>query len=67
MAICPKDLKPCIDDLCYGSGCLRLDGEPMLERCPGGCGALVPIDGSDPDDACECEPSEWDEPQFQED
>jgi len=60
MAICPATLKGCCDDICYGSGCLKLDGEPMLERCHGGCGALVAIDGSDSED-CECEPEEWDE------
>jgi hypothetical protein len=59
MAICPADLKPCIDDLCYGSGCLRLSGEPMLVKC-GGCGHLVAMDGSDIDD-CECEFVDHDE------
>jgi hypothetical protein len=55
MAICPATYHACIDDLCYGSGCLKMQGaEPMLNPCPGGCGALVGIDGSDPDDACEC-------------
>lgn len=24
--ICPKDLKPCCDDLCYGGGCLAMGG-----------------------------------------
>jgi hypothetical protein len=61
MAICPATLLGCIDDLCYGGGCLRLHGEPMLVRCH--CGALVGIDGSDPYDECECEPVEWDEPE----
>ena len=60
MAICLATLKGCCDDICYGSGCLKLDGEPMLERCRGGCGALVAIDGSDSED-CECEPEEWDD------
>ncbi len=54
MAFCPADHKPCIDDLCYGGGCLALGGEPMLDRCHG-CGQLVPVDGSDSGD-CECEP-----------
>ena len=33
MSLCPKDGKPCCDDLCHGSGCLRMDGYPMLEVC----------------------------------
>ena len=55
MAICPATLQGCIDDLCYGGGCLKLNGEPMLKKCPGGCGQLVAIDGSD-NSECECEP-----------
>lgn len=52
--ICPKTLHPCIDDLCYGGGCLELGGAPMLSKCPG-CGALI----SDEDDMnCTCE-EEW--------
>lgn len=49
MAICPKDLLPCIDDLCYGSGCMQLGGEPM-----------VAVDGSDNDD-CECDPEDYED------
>lgn len=41
--ICPKTFKPCIDDICYAGGCMLLQGEPMLERCPG-CGAIVSSD-----------------------
>lgn len=57
--ICPKDMKPCCDDICRGGGCLQYGGTvPGLTTC-GGCGQLVPIDGS-PDDVfeceCECEP-----------
>jgi hypothetical protein len=59
MAICPADGHPCIDDLCYGGGCLRLGGEPMRVPCPG-CGQLIAADGSDTDD-CDCEPCEEDE------
>lgn len=64
MAICPATLKPCIDDLCYGNGCLMLWGAPMLVRsmlvrCYG-CGQLIALDGSN-SDACECDPIEWDE------
>lgn len=53
MAICPKDLKPCCDDICYGSGCMLLPGVSMLTHCSG-CGQLVSVDGSD-DWECECE------------
>lgn len=61
MAICPATFQGCIDDLCYGSGCLAMPGEPMLERCRG-CGAYVAADGSD-NENCECDPTEsdWDE------
>ena len=31
--ICPKTHTPCCDDLCHGSGCLMMDGYPMLEIC----------------------------------
>lgn len=30
--LCPADLKPCCDDLCYGGGCL-LNGEEMIPPC----------------------------------
>jgi hypothetical protein len=60
MAICPNDLKPCLDDLCYGSGCLRLPGVPMLTACTG-CGALIGTDGSDPLDECECRDEAWED------
>lgn len=33
MMLCPKDYKPCCDDLCHGSGCLRMNGYAMLEVC----------------------------------
>lgn len=33
MSICPKDLKPYVDDLCHGGGCLAMDGYPMLQIC----------------------------------
>lgn len=61
MAICPATGNGCIDDLCYGNGCLKLPGETMIDYCQGGCGALVGIDGTDQDDACECDLVEWDE------
>jgi hypothetical protein len=65
MAICPATLKPCIDDPCYGSGCLRMPGAPMLTKCHG-CGQLVALDGSNTD-ACECDPIEWDDDDDDED
>lgn len=47
---CPKDLRPCCDDLCYGGGCFAGAG-PMLTKCQG-CGAFI----SDEDSTdCTCE------------
>mgnify|MGYP001573325064 CR=1 FL=1 len=40
MLFCPKDLKPCIDDLCYSGGCILLGGMDMLEQCSN-CGELL--------------------------
>jgi hypothetical protein len=31
--VCPVDGKGCCDDLCYGGGCLRMEGYPMLVVC----------------------------------
>lgn len=33
MSLCPANGRPCCDDLCYGGGCMKMDGYPMLERC----------------------------------
>jgi hypothetical protein len=53
MGYCPKDGKPCLDDICYGGGCIRSKyHESILMRCDG-CGQLVSADGSD-DWECEC-------------
>ena len=53
--LCPKDLKPCCDDLCHGGGCLQMDGEPMWHTCSG-CGQPV----SDSDDLlCRCDPDDY--------
>ena len=50
--LCPKDMKPCIDDLCYGGGCIECDGAPMYHLCDG-CGQPI----SDEDfESCTCEP-----------
>ena len=51
MAYCPKDLKPCSDDLCYGGGCLVLDGAAMYYPCAG-CNKLV---SDDDNDMCACD------------
>lgn len=50
--ICPKDMKPCCDDLCYSGTCLCMPGVMPYEHCDG-CGALV---SEDDHDACTCEP-----------
>lgn len=59
MALCPKDFKPCIDDLCYGGGCLRMPGASILHKCDG-CG-----DYHGDDEVCEGDfdedDVEWDE------
>ena len=33
MQVCPIDLRPCCDDICYGAGCLRGGGEDMIQIC----------------------------------
>ena len=38
--LCPKDSKPCCDDLCHGGGCLEMDGYPMLATCSF-CGGTI--------------------------
>jgi len=40
MSLCPKDGKPCCDDLCYAGGCLMMDGYHMLEVCDA-CGGTI--------------------------
>lgn len=40
MRICPATGQVCIDDLCYGGGCLKGDGEPLLGVCDE-CGGIV--------------------------
>lgn len=52
--LCPKDLKPCMDDLCYGGGCIcsGYEGMGMYYKCDG-CGALISDDDMD---ECECDP-----------
>lgn len=56
---CPNSGEPCLDDVCRGSGCLELDGYPMLERCPN-CGG--DIDKEIPDcSTCTCDFDDNDE------
>ena len=38
--ICPSTLETCISDLCYGSGCMEMDGYGMLAQCDI-CGGLI--------------------------
>jgi len=38
--LCPKTGQPCCDDLCHGSGCLQMDGYPMLAVCDR-CGGTI--------------------------
>lgn len=40
MKLCPKDESACWDDLCYGSGCMQMNGYPMLEVCQV-CGGTI--------------------------
>lgn len=55
--LCPKDEKPCCDDLCYSGGCL-LTGTGMLESC-GVCGGQVDTDMPELS-TCECsDEDEW--------
>jgi hypothetical protein len=52
MRVCPVDLRPCVDDICHNSACLRSDGcEEMIEICPF---CHEPIIGGD----CDCEPDD---------
>ena len=57
MGYCPKDLKPCIDDLCHGGGCIECEGEALYYKCDG-CGKLV---SEDDNEMCECDPYEYEE------
>lgn len=57
--LCPIDLASCIDDLCYGGGCIRCEGEDMIEVCDvcrkpiypdlGGCDCDEEFDYTDDD------------------
>jgi hypothetical protein len=42
MSLCPKDGRPCCDDLCRGGGCIALGGYGMLEVCQFCNGTLDP-------------------------
>ncbi len=58
--LCPIDCKPCCDDLCRGSSRCLQTGDSMLQRCPGGCGALVDVNGPDRSE-CECDPVDYED------
>ncbi len=60
--VCPATFQGCCDDICRNCGCLKMDGEPMLVRCSGGCGAWIAVDGSYNDD-CECDPEFYEDEQ----
>lgn len=64
--LCPKDMKPCIDDLCRGCGeCIRTR-TPMMELCPG-CGQPTELGGGGINDFCTCPPDEpLDDEEFEE-
>lgn len=67
MAICPKDGKPCIDDLCYGGSCLQMPGIAPQVPCEG-CGALIGIDGDDDLGDCTCGMDDYyDDPPWEDD
>jgi hypothetical protein len=51
--LCPKDLRPCCDDLCRGGGCL-ITGEELYYFCTG---CKHPISDEDQGN-CICEPDE---------
>lgn len=51
MSYCPKDGSPCADDLCYGSGCMEMNGYPMLEKCSV-CGCMI---DEELDISCSCD------------
>ena len=40
MSICPRTMEPCIDDMCYGGGCMEMEGYEMLEVCQF-CGGTI--------------------------
>lgn len=53
--ICPKDFKPCMDDICVYS-CIRMpECEPLAQ-----CHVCRQIVGPDVDCACEPEPYDYD-------
>lgn len=57
--LCPKDYKPCCDDLCHGGGCLQMEGYQMLAQCSV-CGGIQ--DSEIPEcSTCTCEDEDYDE------
>ena len=47
--LCPKTLKPCVDDVCHGSGCLAYPGAgiDMIPQCQL-CGAPLMDNSGEP-------------------
>lgn len=52
MSLCPKDFKPCYDDVCHGAGCIRIPGSPAMYELCSGCGNYV---SDDDHDDCTCD------------
>lgn len=46
-----------MDDLCHGSGCLQMNGYPMLQHCSV-CGGLIDEEISDCS-TCTCDDEEY--------
>ena len=61
--ICPNDGKPCIDDLCRGSGVCALTGTELWDQCHRCHGAYSHDYGVE----CECELETDDEPEADDD
>lgn len=53
-SICPKDMHPCVDDLCRGSGVCLVTQTELLEQCPV-CHQPYQYELSIP---CGCEPND---------
>ena len=64
--LCPHNLKPCMDDLCRGSGCMKYPGAcvEMIPQCRV-CRGPMSDDGEPVTGALICDEcivrSEWDE------
>lgn len=56
--LCPKDGTACPDDLCHGSGCMEMEGYPMLRRCDI-CGGTIDEENQECG-TCECDDDDFD-------